>query len=507
MVSDNYIADDQTLRLTVRADGSFKKHMLSLASLKRQFYVGKVLSQTTSIKVKGKEQLQTTWQVTIGPKRRGELSIPRLRIGKQRTSPITVTVVSSNGSGLKNKPSAVTIQTSIDRPRAYIGEVLTYRVKLLIRTNLSQTTIEPPTGNKVSVSQVNGDSKSEELINGMPVITLTRTYLVTPADTGNIRLTGAVFKGYQVKNGKVAKVQTRRKGKDILMVIKPPARKGTWLPAREFKVKQSWQSDSNGKFKVGEAVTRHIEIRTKGLAQSHLPDLNFSYPSSVRVYNEKPTYESKSGYSIMHFKQVLIPREAGTILLPGMKLKWWNTAKSASSNANIAAKKLVVNPSPDKAVDLIDRPAGTDIDSGWLPEMPAMPQSLSSFFSWQGVALLFAVMWLISTAFWLRTRKRPSPIITPGMQKQEDTLSALYQAALDKDAVKIATLFQLWQKGHLAVPLQKALNTEVDNIQNAEFCENKKGWTNKKLLKLLKKARSHKNIKKMMSSLANITPE
>ncbi|RXJ73196.1 hypothetical protein CS022_10610 [Veronia nyctiphanis] len=511
IVTDNVVSEDQTIRLTVQAEGTYKRHILNLSPLKKDFYVGKVNSNVTSRTVAGKETLETVWRVTIGPKRTGKLRIPALKIGSQRTESITIEVLPRNSPALKKKQSPATVQTSISRKRAYIGEVLTYKIKVFIRTNLTQTEILPPSGNKVDVTQQNGDVKSEELVNGIPQITVTRTYLITPKDTGNVRLTGASFKGFVVKNGGVTNVPLRRKGNDILLSIKPPARKGVWLPASSLSLSQSWQSDGNDKVKVGDAITRVIELKAKGLAQSQLPEFEFDYPSSVRVYDEKPTYKLHNGYTVMSFKQVLIPRAGGTITLPGLSLRWWNTNQDTVKTTKIPAKKIVVNGAsgalPEDTSGESNNDQANTLFAGLSDVLPTIPKNIGLSL-WQFLTVIFAILWVLSTILWLRSRKQshtpysPSPIAA----EQEDRLTSLYQAAVEKDAVKIGTLYPLWARSHLPVALQKSLDAEIDKIQDAAFCPEKKSWSNKALLKLLKKAQSSKNLKKMASSLAPLEP-
>ncbi|KAB0288165.1 protein BatD [Vibrio fortis] len=51
-----------------------------------------------------------------------------------------------------------------------------------------------------------------------------------------------------------------------------------------------------------------------------------SVPNSVRVYEEKPQFgKTDSGDNLVVYKQVLIPKSAGTIELPGLEQAWFNT--------------------------------------------------------------------------------------------------------------------------------------------------------------------------------------
>ncbi len=102
---------------------------------------------------------------------------------------------------------------------------------------------------------------------------------------------------------------------------------------------------------VGHAITREIRLQVSGLTQQQLPNIHIPYPECISVYAEKPQFSTKdNGDTVMTFKQVLIPRQAGEIHLPEFSLNWWNTQTQAEQTSQGAGMTLQVKPSEETPV-------------------------------------------------------------------------------------------------------------------------------------------------------------
>ena len=103
---------------------------------------------------------------------------------------------------------------------------------------------------------------------------------------------------------------------------------------------------SDPQFKVGEAVTRTIQLFALGASQEQLPDLIFENTDSVNIYtdkeNTKSTQTADGTAVIREYVTSVIPTQAGEINLPAMEIKWWDTQTDTEKVATLAAETITV---------------------------------------------------------------------------------------------------------------------------------------------------------------------
>ncbi len=177
------------------------------------------------------------------------------------------------------------------------------------------------------------------MLNGVEVTIVEQSFRITAEQAGQFTLSEPVLKagllyGNQYSgNTRLIPILTKAKNYSIQVLEKPKHYQGTWLPTAKLSLTQEWQDgqqtlDSTTAYstQVGHAITREIRLQVSGLTQQQLPNIHIPYPESISVYAEKPQFSTlDNGDTVMTFKQVLIPRQAGEIHLPEFSLNWWNT--------------------------------------------------------------------------------------------------------------------------------------------------------------------------------------
>ena len=77
------------------------------------------------------------------------------------------------------------------------------------------------------------------------------------------------------------------------------------------------------------------------MSAESLPDIQLTYPKTVRVYNEKPKFgQDKSGNTVMTLKQVIMPKQSGEIVLPSVNVPWWNSQTGQAQTAQVKGLTL-----------------------------------------------------------------------------------------------------------------------------------------------------------------------
>ncbi|MCG3865594.1 MULTISPECIES: BatD family protein [unclassified Photobacterium] len=527
-VSKNIVGVNEVFQLTVAVDDSVNTNSLDLAPLSPDFAYGRPSVSSGTSMINGVISRNTSWTVALAATKVGTLTIPAFQIGSSKTEPITITVLKSS----KQKQAANANQSSIsieginDKSTIYVGESINYRVRILIGEQMDQASLAPPYGDGLTATQVGQDAQNEVVQNGRRYIVITRNYQITADKPGNITLHGAKFSGSVIKGsrgfGSTLTVPVDKTAKNIELTIKakPSNYKGLWLPTSDLQLNQVWQPSVNGKktvdAKVGEPITRILTLRIKNIAQSNMPNISLTYPTSVRSYDEKPEYSEGNGYTTMTLKQVIIPRETGTIELPAVSINWWNTQQEKQQTTKVDGLTLNVTVDPN-ASSTITPPALTAPSVVTPPNNANVNNAHSNVAQhdyWQWATAVFALLWLITLGLLIKARKA-QPTSNNEIVLQSGTTNveqALKQAITKREAVQIQTYYQQWkQQQHEKLSANPELAEKLDNavaeIMASTYSQDRQQWNDKRIMQLLDQAQQLKATAARASSLSDLDPK
>ena len=91
-VDRDRIALSESLQLTIRVDGALRAGEPELAPLDRHFEVLGSNRNSSFTLANGRRESSTTWQITLMARHAGELTIPAIAVGTERTKPIAIRV-------------------------------------------------------------------------------------------------------------------------------------------------------------------------------------------------------------------------------------------------------------------------------------------------------------------------------------------------------------------------------------------------------------------------------
>ena len=334
---------------------------------------------------------QNTYQivVTMYPKKEGTLSIGPFTIEQTLIQPIDVQVVprqrvstvsSVKTSGLPdekltslddNSTGIFQVTAQLDPTEIYIGEsaLLTFQfwenigvLKAQIETSQNPDyTIEPFGQDKLSVRQTT-DNQSVRVYQ--------RSFLVTPRRDGVMTVSGGVI-------GLIANRQPQRRlspfsdffgqddffniafdtpteevvaqAKPVSLVVKgkPTDWQGWWFPSRQVTLSEQYQIPD--RVVVGQPIERHVQLKALRVDASQLPLIVQGDSSSIKAYAnpEKrtvvPTRDGPVAYEERTF--VLVPIESGDVVIPSIRVDWFNTKTGQKETAVLPAKTIRVYPS------------------------------------------------------------------------------------------------------------------------------------------------------------------
>lgn len=413
-VDRNPVMEGEYFVLNVSADDEVDTGKLDTSILLKDFIVGRTsVSRSTQI-MNFDAVKETRWQVLLAPKQKGQLTIPSFSIDGVSSAEIPLKVVEAGAQPEQAKNLFIDAKVSSDE--AYVGQLITYKVKLYLAVELQRGVLNAPVIEGAQIKQIGEDKDGSEIIDGRRYRVIERTYGIIPDLPGQVNIKGATFSGdvlveSQRRGGMFGFNESRpmQAGAPSLSIQVNPAPAsflGQWLVADLVVLKESFPEDVK-EFTVGSPITRTITLLASNADENSLPDIVQGLPPELKSYPEKPQRQSfvrdaqiVSQYSIT---SAIVPSKAGTFTLPEVKVPWWNPHLKRQEIATLPARTIEV-----KGGAIIDTP----VEPNWQANTSTRNEG-----SWS--ANLFALLWLVTLiawgvtlVAWRRALKRQIPVNT-----------------------------------------------------------------------------------------------
>lgn len=199
-----------------------------------------------------------------------------------------------------------------------------------------------------------------------------------------------------------------------------------WLPASNVQISQEWSSQP---YKVGEPITRTITLYVEGLNETQIPEIDLGEIDGIRVYPEQPLSQTeKEAENLKSWKQVklaMIPTQSGKIRIPEFQLEWFNTktgqvefAKLPPVTLDVEAGDFALEKPPignlfetksPKSVSNVSE-SHVDANANKAPSSEVKVIEKDSWL-WKSIALISVLLWLVTLAILLSSRKKKEYLI------------------------------------------------------------------------------------------------
>lgn len=384
-----YIGDPLTLTLSSDAAGNGVQPDLS--PLQRDFQVlGSGTSSQLSI-INGRRSARTDWQVQLLPRRSGELTIPPVQIGAERSKPLTLKVTDTPPPTAATTAQHLFIEATV-APAVrdpYVQQQVPYTVRLYYDNSLLDgELIEPQVANAV-IERLGEDLRYTATRNGRQYRVLERRYAFFPQQSGTLEIPPLRFEGRMRGQKGGSGLQSRAGGlmqrllqnspfandpffrgggfandpfagvfgepgqtvrvfaPALQVTVRPrPIGQGVWLPARAVRLHDSWTDDPPSSLQVGEPVSRIVTVEAEGLGGAQIPALELPAPVQLRTYREPlehaTQYDGERLVGVSRQTLTYIPNAAGALEIPPVELAWWNTAKDEAAEVALPAWQFTV---------------------------------------------------------------------------------------------------------------------------------------------------------------------
>jgi hypothetical protein len=532
-LSHNPVRLNEPFELTIESTGE-KGGTPDLSDIRAHFEViDQATSQTLRV-INGQASHRGELRLTLMPRHTGELKIPPITVGDQRSEPILIQVLEPDPNDVMQGSDKVFLEVGTDRESVLVQAQVLYTVRIYRSAQLADLRLSPPrTKGPYTVVEQLGESRDyRETVNGIVYQVSELRYALFPQTPGLLTIEPAEVTAFEMEQprGAYSYFSRPRAGRRISvrsepldLTVKPvPAKAPSrpWLPATKLQLAEAWP-ESDPKLRVGKPVTRTLMVLADGLPAAKLPPLEPEYPEGLKTYTENATLENRTSAQgmtgVRQERTTLVPTREGFFELPAIEIHWWSTKDNRGQVARLPARRIEVlapvpepvsAPKPPATLAQPQYPLIAPPPSTWTPRSPpatemepsgpgvtAAPKRSAPWTLWLASAL--AIGWLATAVAWWRSRRRaahqgtgtagidrglpqPQPPSSPGLQ-------ALQQACLhgDRHAAQVALLtwgHEVWPDqavtslGALAALTPPDLGREIQTLDRALYGSTGTGW-------------------------------
>ncbi len=423
----NTVQLGETVTLNVRVEGATSGVDAPDFSVLDQDFEVLGSSQNRSVGiVNGARHAELTFGVALRPRHEGTLQIPPLAVAGEQTAPLQLQVnppSATNGTAGVAPDQDVFLQAQVDPTHAYVGQPLSYVVRLYYAVNLGGT-LQTPQIDGVQTAQVGDDVKYTAQRDGRSWNVLERRFALTPQHAGPLVIPAMTFQG-EISDpndlnsffGGSTPVSARAPALAVNVQAVPPAvGKTAWLPARLLSLTLDGLPDAQTAVRVGQALNLTMTMQATGLAADALPALSLPTLDGATVYPDKAVSTTGNAGPWLVGRQqrkfAVVPERAGTLTIPATSVTWWNVLTNQQEVAQTPARQLTVLPAGGGASGSAAPPTGVAAASstGASSTGALVPAAPARVAPWRWLALGSLGLWLLSVlAWWYWRRRRASP--------------------------------------------------------------------------------------------------
>lgn len=467
------LGDTVTLNLRI-AGGSGFTSLPDLSPLETDFDVlGQSQSSNLSI-VNGQRSSELVIGVVLRPRRAGTLTVPALNVNGAQTAPMTITVQPSSSASAATPDSNLFLESAIEPKQAWVGQQLSYVVKIFYRGNLNSGALDALQVGGVQLSQVGQDLHYDSVRGGSTYHVIERRYALVPQHAGALTIPALGFQGEVLDPGNPDSFfgignQVSASAPPVTVQVQPaPSNWGAsaWLPARSLSLTLSGWPAAGTPVRVGQPINLTMQLSATGLPADALPKLSLPAISGATVYPDQPkTTTGSDGPWLVGGSQrgfAVVPEQAGSLTVPATTLRWFDVISGQVQTAEIPAHTLTVLPAAGTATPPASMAPGAGAamasTTTAAPLASAVPVATSArqLTLWRGIALASLVLWLLSFAawWWLHRRQpsRPTAAAAVAALSAREQREAFLAAARGRDAAAQLHALLAWaQAEHPAI--------------------------------------------------------
>lgn len=485
-----------TLQIVVEGEETAEPDLSGLAD---KFEVLQSSQGSSTIIVNGEISRSYNWTYTLMAKEAGQLEIPAIVVGNERSNPLFLSV-SEPANELPGEAD-IFITAEPDFTRTYVQAQILFTVKVYRSVATRQPRLWEPSfeGIEVLVEPVAEEKSYDVVLAGKTYNVVERLYALFPQESGELRIAPVRFEARVLRAGRI----TGRKlylseGHTVEVQPIPPAPDefpgAAWLPARSVELTESWSREVDG-LPAGEPITRRISVAALGQLSTQIPLIEPGVPDGIRLYPDKPELSDRGDadgvFATRREQYAMIGTAPGTYRLPEVRLPWWDVHAAAWKVASLPARQIRIEGSalpaapPPEAVEPVPEPATIRVEDT----------------RWRNVSLLLAAAWLLTLLAWWWSRRPKRQLVVdeevPVYRQQSRCLRRARKAALEGDAAGVKAAMLDWARlqwpehaprsiGEIATRVSAPLSVELDTLSRSTYGAEAEDWNGEALAAALR---------------------
>lgn len=421
----------ETVTLNVEVDGSAAAAP-DFSALAADFTLLGTQSSTQMSLVNGQASSKTLWAVGLEPRRPGTLEIAPLAVGGGTTPALRLEVRPAAVGSAADGADAF-IEVEADPPDPWVQQQVGLSVRLYSAYDLAEGNLAEPQVDGALLRRLGQGRDRTYLatVGGRRYHVYERRYALSPERSGSLEIAPIAFRGRVADprdptgffgRGRQLTAVSRPLALDVRP--RPAAAAGNdWLPARALGLEDLAELPAT--VRVGEPLTRRIRLTARGLAGEQLPDLELAAPPGASLYPDQAETSSGDDGEWLTGERTrsfaLVPGQPGTLVVPGLRVHWWDVVHGRMATAELPERKVRVLPASAAVAGDGGRHAAVADAQGdaALPFSAAAPAGSAAQARarlWQWLAAGALLLWLATLALWWwhgRAPGRPRPAAGP----------------------------------------------------------------------------------------------
>jgi len=392
-------------------------------------------------------------------------------------------------------------ETELDATTTYVQAQIIYSVKLYYSESISGDFPATPDLADAVVEILEEEKRYETILNNRRFYVLEKRYAIFPQKSGPLLLPKESFVGTRGRGGLFSarqRVSAISTGHMVQVKPVPPTfTGGQWLPGKNLRTDSKLNLPEAG-IKVGEPLNQVISVSMEGVSGLLLPDIKLSDIAGAKIYVDQPIIEdteSSNGISTLNRTTIgIVPTQAGSLVLPEIRIPWWNLELDRQETAIIPGQTIDVKP--------LDTPV--PVPPTMREEVAPVSSATSSMDTgpeiWKWLSMGLLAVWLLTALGWYLSRRgerQPNRSAPQENQVKTDTRELL-TACQNNDAKLAHHLLLRWlrsefpthQSATTLAAIQPTFAAAFVPLEKAVFSGNTADWQGQALMQAIKGLKS-----------------
>lgn len=353
---------------------------------------------------------RSLFAVALRPRRDGVLTVPSLRVGNERTTPVSLVVAPAGKRPVAGAGEDVFIESGPDHGRPYVQQSVGWVVRLYAAVPIVTGTLDQPAPEGAAFQRIGDDAQYTRTVGGRQYRVVERRFLLVPERSGELRMPGASFEGRgtagffdDMFGGRGDRLQARAAERTLEIQAIPNAAPQPWLPLHDLQLRYRANPPA---LRQGHAATLTVEAVADGATTAQMPELALPPVDGVQVFAERAQIDESFVEGRPRVKLLrsfsLVPDRNGKVRLSGVRMDWWDVEAGRARSTSLPPLEWEVQAGTGDAGAAPATLPRAVPGAATGPAMAAAPPPLSlaggpadsSSRYWALAAALFAALWL-----------------------------------------------------------------------------------------------------------------